>query len=88
MKLLINNMELVVKGKVSMLERRDLTIKGTYFIICFVESLSGGEGFMMDASLLHNHIGKGREGPLAHVVIPLVGRFKGETGSRHHNRLS
>ena len=37
MKLLINNMELVVKGKVSMLERRDLTIKGTYFIICFVK---------------------------------------------------
>ena len=39
---------------------------------------------MMGAAVLRHHIRKGREGPLAHVVIPLVGRFKGGTGSRHH----
>ena len=38
----------------------------------------------MDAAGLWHHIGKGREVPLAHVVIPLMGIFKGETGSRHH----
>ena len=38
----------------------------------------------MDAAGLRHHIGKGREGPLAHVLIPPMGRFKGETGSRHH----
>ena len=32
---------------------------------------------MMDASVLQNHIGKGREGCLAHVVILLMGGFKG-----------
>ena len=39
---------------------------------------------MMDAAGLRNHIGKGREVSLAHVVIPRTGRFKGGTGSRHH----
>ena len=37
----------------------------------------------MYATQLRNKIGKGREGPLAHVVIPLMGRFKGETGIIH-----
>ena len=39
---------------------------------------------MMYASGLRHNIGKVREGPLDHVVIPLVGIFKGGTGSRHH----
>ena len=38
---------------------------------------------MMDATKLRNHIGKGREGTLAHVVIPLMGIFKGDTGTIH-----
>ena len=47
-------------------------------------SLRGGEGFMMNAAGLRHHIRKRREGPLAHVAIHIVGRFKVETGSRHH----
>ena len=39
---------------------------------------------MIDASGLLHHIGKGKERPLAHMVIPLMVRFKGGTGSRHH----
>ena len=38
---------------------------------------------MMNAALLWYHIGKGRWGPLSHLVIPLVGIFKGETIIRH-----
>ena len=37
----------------------------------------------MDTAGLRHYIGEGREGPLAHVVISLMGRFKGETGIRH-----
>ena len=37
MKLLMENMEVAVKGKVSMLERRELTKNGAYFMSCFVE---------------------------------------------------
>ena len=47
-------------------------------------SLRGSEDFMMYAAGLRHHIGKGREGHLDHVVIPLLGRFKGGTGIRHH----
>ena len=67
-----------------MLEGRDLTKKGAYFLSFFVVSLRGGGGFMMDAAVLRYHIGKGRKEILACVLVPLMGRFKGETGSRHH----
>ena len=67
-----------------MLERRDLNKKGAYFMSYFVSSLRGSEGFMINAAGLRHHIGKGREGPLSHVVIPLVVRFTGETGIIHH----
>ena len=39
---------------------------------------------MMDASGLRYHIGKGREGTLVRIVIPLVVISKGETSRRHH----
>ena len=39
MKLLMKNMEVAVKGKVSMLERRELTKKGAYSMSFFVVSL-------------------------------------------------
>ena len=39
---------------------------------------------MTDESGLWNHIGKGRERPLYHVIIPLMGRLKGDTGNRNH----
>ena len=47
---------------------------------CFVTSLRGSEVFMMDAAELCHNIGKGREGPLARVVIKCMGIFNGETG--------
>ena len=55
----------------------------------FVVSLRGSKGLIMYEAGLRHHIGKGRkgkgrEGPLDHVVIPMMGRFKGETVSRHH----
>ena len=51
---------------------------------CFVASLRIIEAFMLDSAVLRHHIGKGMEGPLDHVVITLIGRFKGKTGIRHH----
>ena len=43
MKLLMKNMEVAVKGNMSMLERRDLNKKEAYFMSSFVVSLSWGE---------------------------------------------
>ena len=67
-----------------MLERRDLTKKGAYFMSCSETPIRGIEGFMMDSAVLWHHIWKGREGPLAHVIIQPMGIFKGETGIRNH----
>ena len=54
---------------------------GDYFMSCFVGSLRGSKGFMMNASVLRHQIRKGREGPLAHVVIPPMIILKGENGT-------
>ena len=43
---------------------------------------------MMDAPGLQHHIGKAREAPLVHVVIPLMGIFKGKLGAEIIIRLS
>ena len=65
------------------MEIRYLT-KEDSFINSFVEYLRWSEGFMMDSAVSCHHIGGVREGPLDHVVIPLMWRFMGETGSRKH----
>ena len=42
------------------MERKELTKKRAYFMSCFVASLRGSEGFMMDAAGLWHQIGKVR----------------------------
>ena len=63
-----------------------LTISvATYLIICFMASLRGNEGFMVDLVGLKAYIDEGKTGDdLEHVVIPLLGRFKNEPGERYH----
>ena len=48
----MKKVEVELKWKVSMLERRYLTKKGAYFMSFFVASLRGSEVFMMDAAVL------------------------------------
>eukprot|EP00957_Ditylum_brightwellii_P089769 6837295-Ditylum_brightwellii.AAC.1 len=57
-----------------------LLLLGFYLLICFVGSLQGNEGFMMELQELLQHLDKGRkeEEILPHVVIALLGEFKGE----------
>ena len=62
MKLLMENMEVVAKGKFSMLERRDLTKKGAYFMSCLMALLRGSKSFFVGTVGLQHHIGKGRDG--------------------------
>ena len=38
--------------------------------------LRGTKGFVMDVSVVQHSIVKGMDGPLAHVVILFMGRFK------------
>lgn len=62
---------------------------GCYLVVGFACSLRGNEGFMMDLFGLISHIRDGRNDPQTpHIVIPLLGRFKNETGERLHLMLS
>ena len=58
----------------------------TFSTIAFCASLRGSEGLKLDLVSLKKHYSKGlTEGHKSpHVVIPLRGRFKGETGERCH----
>eukprot|EP00957_Ditylum_brightwellii_P138792 10579569-Ditylum_brightwellii.AAC.2 len=57
-----------------------ILIVGFYLLICFVASLRGDEGFMIEVQglLEHSEHGQKKEEELRHVVIPLMGQFKGE----------
>ena len=70
--------------------RRWISVVGCYLVVCFVCSLRGNEGFMIDFYGLRTHIkdGKSLDEKTPHVVIPLLGRFKNEIGERMHLMLS
>jgi hypothetical protein len=59
-------------------------LAGGYFCICFVLSLRSPEGLMADLEGLLYYFGREEE----NVIIPLLGRFKGEHHSKQHLLLS
>ena len=67
-------------------DQQALTISvATYLVVCFCASLRGNEGFMMDLRGLIYHLDEGKtDDDDAHVVVPLLGRFKNEAGERYH----
>lgn len=60
---------------------------GACLVVGFCDALRGNEIFLVEASHLCQYSMKGREHQIPHVVIPLMGRFKGETGERNVIRL-
>ena len=64
--------------------KRDLVVVGSSLVVLAGGALRGGEVLLLEASELIKHRLDGRnhlEHP--HVVIPLMGRFKNETGERN-----
>jgi hypothetical protein len=59
---------------------------GAYSALCFCGSLRGNEGFQLDLYGLRRYLQEGNQpnDPRAHVVAPLLGRFKNELGERYH----
>jgi hypothetical protein len=65
-------------------ERHKWVMAGGYFCICFVLSLRSPEGLMADLEgLLRFHVPTSDE-----VVVPLLGRFKGEHHAKQHLLIS
>ena len=55
------------------------------FVVSFGASLRGPEGIMIERSDLVEHMERGKhDADIPHVVVPLLGRFKGETGEKIH----
>ena len=55
---------------------------GSYFALSYGSSLRGNEGLMLEAQGLCKHINTGKSHVKPHVLAPLLGRFKSETGER------
>ena len=64
--------------------KRDLVVVGATLVVLCTAALRGGEVLLMEASeLIRRRLdGKNHE-DFPHVVIPLMGRFKNETGERN-----
>ncbi|KAI2514336.1 hypothetical protein MHU86_229 [Fragilaria crotonensis] len=60
--------------------RHKWVMGGAYFCVCFVLSLRSTEGLLADLEGMIEHYNDERP----HVIIPLLGRFKGEDHSSQH----
>ena len=61
-----------------------ITAVGAFCAIGIGGSFRGHEIPLTDLYGLRKYINEGKTGETRHVVIPLLGRFKGETGERYH----
>jgi hypothetical protein len=71
----------------SALRKRDIAMMGSYLVVCFVCALRGNEGFLLESEGVQQmiQVGNNETDPvLAHVTIPLLGRFKNEDGEKWH----
>ena len=64
---------------------RLLAMVGAYISLTYSYSLRGNEGFWVDGDLLVENIEVGKyDSPIPHVLVPVIGFFKGESGERMH----
>jgi hypothetical protein len=70
-----------VEGATSPEERNRWIVFYTYAMTCYVVSLRGNEGLLIDLSSLNQKWSVGGD---VYVVIALLGKIKGESGDRAH----
>jgi len=66
---------------------RDIVMLGNFLLIGFCDALRGNEVFLVESSSLCKYNEQGRPHKRPHVLVPLMGRFKGETGERNVLRV-
>lgn len=64
---------------------REVIMLGACLVIGFCVTLRGNEIFLVESTNLCHYKDQGAKHEIPHVVIPMMGRFKGETGE--HNVL-
>ncbi len=85
LKALMHDYELeLLSNKTTDKRKRFVTIFMGYLMVTYAGALRGGEGFMVEATSLCKYILEGRDHPKhPYVLVPLMGRFKSETGERN-----
>ena len=74
-------------AETGVIRKRSLVMTGAYMAVCYGASLRGHEGLWVCGKNLVEHILVGKEETEelpGHVLVPLVGFFKGENGMRMH----
>jgi hypothetical protein len=77
----LEDVELRIVGAASSRELNRWIVFHSYAVTCYVLSLRGKEGLLLDLEGLHRHWGSG-DG--TYVVVTLQGTIKGETNDRDH----
>ena len=73
-----------LRSDVTLPRRRELIICGSAYVVLFSAALRGGEVLLGEASELVKRITEGKHHSIhPHVIFPMMGRFKGETGERN-----
>jgi hypothetical protein len=76
---------MMVEDKEDKDEKKQLLCLGSFVVITYVALLRGYKMFYMDLTGLRRYLSQGMNHPKhGHVVIPLLGRFKGETSEKWH----
>jgi hypothetical protein len=81
---LMNLLETRLQNASTFAERATITAVGAFCCVGVGGSYRGHEIPLTDLHGLRKYSEEGRTGPDEHVVIPMLGRFKGETGERYH----
>ena len=73
-----------IREHVSVVRKQELIICSSAYAVLFSAVLSGGEVLLGEASELVKRIMEGKHhSSHPHVIFPMMGRFKGETGERN-----
>ena len=81
MRHLIDEVERRVTSSQTFGEVADWITAGTYFVVCYVLSLRGSEGLLVDLAGLREHM---ENDPPHRVTVALLGKIKGEHHVKHH----
>lgn len=79
--------ELDEEAEVTDKRKREIVMLGACLVVGYCDALRGNEIFLVESSHLCQYYYKGKAHSRPHVIIPLMGRFKGETGERNVLRV-
>lgn len=81
---ILNNLDCELKSpSTTVTRKREVVMLGSFLVIGFCDALRGNEIFLVEAANLCKYWQEKVRQQQNHVVVPLMGRFKGETGERN-----